>query len=857
MALGHIGHYEVLERIGQGGMGVVFKARDPRVDRLVALKVLPHERASDPELRARLVREARAEASLSHSNIALCFEINEAAFDPPDLLAPGQPGPYPDRALYLAMEFIPGEDLEQVLAGRPLELKRALDLAIQIAEGLEAAHAAGVIHRDLKPGNIRVTPDGRVKILDFGLSRFILPDGTTRDLQTSFQTSEGRILGTVYYLAPECLQGRPLDARSDLFSFGAILYQLVTGRLAFAGDSVMEVLYSVTNVEPPPLARYASDVPAELERIVHKLLAKDPAHRYQSAHEVRTDLASLRDGHRPPAVPPWRVAAWAALALALLGAGWWAWQRFLAPPRSVAVLPFTNATGDPGIGYLGEGISADVLGALARRTRINVSSQSSTRSFRDPQRDLRAIARELGVHAVLDGALRRDPGGIRLDVELVQGRTGFVLWSGQFPCSRDQVQRAEEAIVHGVAGHLGGGPLRGGGGVAHAATPSPSAYDEYLRAGLSLEDPDDPRGADTALERYNLALALDPDFALAWAGRSRALWKIYNRDREPDALRRAEEAADRAVQLAPDLLEARVARAQIYRATSRYTASIAELEQVLRVNPNWDEAHVQLSASYRQAGDLAAAERSLRRAIELRPDYWRSWNALGALLIKRGDYPGARLAFERIVQLEPEKNRGYEQLAALALLEGRYDRALEAYERLPAPVTDGALASNIGTAYFFTGKLPMAESYYRLAVRLEPQNHVWRENLGDLLLRQGRQDEAHESYREAVRLVGEQLRLDPRNGGLLAQRCLYLSKSGDCAAARAALADAARDLPTDDAEVAHTVARSQALCGGRAQALDAVRRAVALGVAGEMLRSEDEFRSLKGDSAFVRLTAPR
>ena len=258
MSLGRLGEYEILERIGQGGMGVVFRARDTRLDRVVALKALSEALAADPESRARLVREARAEASLSHPNIATCFEVGMAAPSPADLLNPGTPGPHAEQISFLAMEFVPGEDLLDLIERGPLRVSRVIELALQIASGLEAAHGSGVVHRDLKPSNVRVTPGGEVKILDFGLARVRTPADRKPGHDTlEYQTSEGRIMGTAPYMSPEQGQGKSVDPRSDLFSFGVLLYQLTTGKLPFTGNSALEVFYATAFEDPAPLARYA------------------------------------------------------------------------------------------------------------------------------------------------------------------------------------------------------------------------------------------------------------------------------------------------------------------------------------------------------------------------------------------------------------------------------------------------------------------------------------------------------------------------------------------------------------------------------------------------------------------------
>ena len=866
--LGRLASYEIVEKLGQGGMGVVFKARDTRLQRFVALKILPESLAGDADARSRLRREARAEASLSHPNIAVCFEIGEAPLEPPDLLGPvSSNGRH--EVLFLAMEYIAGTDLLTDVVTRKRRLPEILDFTLQLASGLEAAHRSGVVHRDLKPGNILVTSDGRIKILDFGLAKIIESTLSPESDTISSESSGGRVLGTVAYMSPEQAMGDPVDHRSDLFSLGVVVYQLVTGRIPFLGKTMMETLRARVRDTPQPMARYAADVPEELERIVRKLLAREVSDRYQSAHEVLTDLRALT-ARDPGGVRKWGdrlirfsrkryrwIAAFGVLALA----SGLALQRTQcsggrSEAMTLAVLPFVNLTGNPGSDHLCKGIAAGVLSDLVSVRNCNVVSQSASFGFEGREQNLEEISRELGAGAVLEGSVQHEGETVRIDVRLVDTATGYALWSGRFERNVDEVYRLQEDIARQVAGIVSGAfPFYGGKWGRGGATDSPAAYDTYLKAGVHLDDADDPRGADLALDLYRQAAALDPGFALAYAGQSKALSKLYDRTHEADFLKRAETAADQAVRLNPDLLEVRVARAQIYRATGRYADAITEMQAVLSVNPNWDEAHLHLAAGYRDAGDLERAGESFRRAIALRPDYWKNWNALGSLLVRKGDYAGAREAFNHIIRLMPGKNRGYEQLAAVEMLEGRFEEALAAYERLPLPVNDGALASNIGTAHFFAGSLDKAEEFYALAVSLEPRNQVCRQNLGDLYSRSGRKSAAASEYRLALHLVEEQLRIDPEDMETGIQRVVFLAKTGECRAASEALKALQPRLPRDDADCAHMMAKALALCGREAEALSALRRAVELGVPARYIREEDEFQNLRKNPDYVSLVS--
>lgn len=838
-------------------MGVVFKGRDSRLDRVVAVKILRDQLARDPEYRTRFLREARAEALLNHTSIATCFDVGEARLHPADLLEPGGPEPHPERVLYLVMEYVPGTDLLELVAGPPLEISRILDIGIQICAGLESAHGAGIIHRDLKSANIRVTTGDRIKIVDFGLSRIerIEPTGGPFDVP-NLSTSRGRVLGSVHYMAPEQGRGRTTDARSDLFSLGVILYQLVTGRLPFTGNSDYEVHNAVSNDVPPPLARYASRVPDELQRIVSKLLEKEVDRRYQSAHEVRTDLERLRRGGGGG--QPWikRVpgpARIAAVALAVALAGWMVWWFLLRPAPGIAVMPFENRTGDPRLDYLGDGMAVNVIGDLVRTARFNVASFTSTRGLDPDRRSASAVSRQLGVGSVVEGALIRESGITYFDVQLTDGRSGFVRWTNRFPYALNDAAHIQQEIVRQVLGRVRPLRLIGADLGAREVARSPSAYDFCLRGAAYLEDPGDPQGPDKALEQYAQAIAADPDFALAWAGESRALWKIWSRDKSEESIRRGEEAANRAIRLNPELLEARLARAQIYRATSRYAESIRELQDVLRVNPSWTEAWIHLAASYREARDMEKAIAAQRQAVELQSGYWRNWSQLGNLFFNLARYDDAAAAYQEVIRLIPEKNLGYELLAAVESKRGNSSAALVLYQRLPSPVASGTLASNIGTAYYYEGKFDQARRYYLQAIDLEPRNANTRASLGDWYAREGKADSARAEYARAAEVIDAQLHVDPRNVKLRLDRALLEAKLGQCDASRATLEDVSSQVSPTDAEQALRIAKAKAVCREDAGAIAEIRRALKLGAAFLFVQQQDEFRALARDPTFVVL----
>jgi len=649
-------------------------------------------------------------------------------------------------------------------------------------------------------------------------------------------------------MSPEQTRGRTIDPRSDLFSLGTIIYVLVTGRPPFTGATCSEVGDAIRHAEPPPMARYANGVSDELERIVRKLHAKDPDDRYQSAHEVRTDIARLQEGwHRRRHVLR---AVLLTLCAALVSvASWMAWRAWM-PPTAVAVVPFVNQTGDPRLDYLGDGLAVNLNGTLIRGSHLSVAGASAVKGISLENRTPKYLAHELGVDAALTGSLNKHDGQLSLDLELLKCPKGFVIWAESYDydvvASGDVERQIVRDVVYRLSGPFGGGKL---------PKPKPvvsSAYDRYLRARAALDDPDDA-APERALADLEQALAQDPDFALAWACRSLALWKIWNRDHTDASLRLAEEAADRAVQLNPELLEARLARAQVYRATSRYADAISELSDVLRVNPNWDEAELQLGATYREAGIISKAELHFWHATQVRPGFWRNWNSLGDLRFQQlGDYVGAREAYRKVIDLAPERNIGYTRLAALETAAGQYPAAIELYDRLPKPVEDGATLSNMGIAYLFTHRLEDSRRYFGRAVQVMPRDIDLWINLGDLHTRAGRPDSAQVCYENALQLADDQLHVDPRNRKLRVERIQCLAKVGHCDEVHAAFAARADTLPSGSADLTHRLAKAYALCGSRAEALAAARKAAEMGISPTLLRDEDEFAALKSQPAFPK-----
>jgi serine/threonine protein kinase/Flp pilus assembly protein TadD len=646
-----LSHYRILSRLGAGGMGEVYLAEDTQLGRKVAIKSLPNVAAADAQARKRLIREAQAAAKLDHPNICSIYEVVSD-----------------DDRSFIVMQYVEGETLAKRIAHKPLELPEALDTALQLADAIAEAHSRGIIHRDIKPQNIMITARGQAKMLDFGLAKVVRESvSTTSEAETcSLLTDPGMIIGTVPYMSPEQLRGEPVDERSDLFSFGSVLYEMVTGRNPFGAESAVATISAILTLEPAPLARYAHDVPSELQRILHKTLEKDRDERYQSAGDLLVDLKNLkRDtesftrvivtepvaGKRRSNVHRWALvmAALVAAALLVTGAYLLGFRPNIVdrPIDSVAVLPLANGSGDANAEYLSDGITENIINRLSQLPQLRVMARTTVFRYKGLEVDPQTAGRDLSVRAVVTGRVRRVGDSLEIQAELVDVSNGSQLWGQKYNRKLIDILAVQDEIASQISEKL---RLKLGdqdkARLAKRYTDNPRAYELYLKGRYHLTKWTE-QDFKTGLEYLKQAIAVEPRYALAYSGLAEA-YSISPLTSPRESLRDAKQAANTALEIDETLAEAH--------------ASLAVVEMYL----DWD---------------WSGAEREFKRALELNPGntsahQWYAWY-LG--LMGRFDESIAEL--KRAEQLDPMSPNIAGALGGSSFWARKYDRAIEHYQR--------------------------------------------------------------------------------------------------------------------------------------------------------------------------------
>jgi len=791
-----LGPYVVLDLIGAGGMGEVYRARDTRLDRLVAIKVLPHWLPSDPTRRQRFEREARAISALQHPNICTLYDAGS------------------DNGIdFLALELLEGETLaERLLKGR-LPLDQALRAAAEVADALDTAHRRGIIHRDLKPGNIFITRRGDCKILDFGLAKFDerksrsgippLPVDAPDVLSTP-----GVAMGTVAYMSPEQARGEELDARTDIFSLGAVLYEMATGEPAFPGKTPAVVFKAILDNAPPLPTHIDPSLPGRIDEIAEKALQKNRGARYQNASDMHTELRELQSGYvaasghgtEKDAVAPPRFNSitprnvWLAAAILILLCfssfvipgyrhrivDWWSHSP-VPEKKLLAVLPFTAVNTESETEAFAKGL-AETLTSHLTRLPDNHSLQviPASQLLESRVNGMGQARREFGINLALEGSVERAGNQVRVTYHLVdaikghqlRGDTITVAWSDPFALE----DRIAEGVTRDLQIELA--PKDKASSSPHQYT-EPAAYDYYLQGRGYLQDFLRPESLQSAITVFNHAIELDGRYAPAYAGLGQAYWFQFEANREQTWATKARMVCEKAVAIDEQSSEAHQCLGMIYQGTGQYQLAMEQFQRALSLEPTSDEAIRGLASAYSSISKTAQAEETYRQAINLRPGYWRGYNMLGAFYFDQTRYAEAAKMFQQVIGLAPDNYRGYSNLGGVYLNEARYSEAIPLFQRALEIQPSAEAYSNLGATYFFLRNFVESARAFTQAVKLNDHNYEMWGNLADAEVRiPGRKSESAADYKTAISLAEQELKINPRDTRVLGDLAEYHSMLG-------------------------------------------------------------------------------
>jgi eukaryotic-like serine/threonine-protein kinase len=765
MALDRIGHYLLVERIGAGGMGEVYRAHDERLDREVAIKILPSNVQDDLQARDRLLAEARSASQLNHSNICTIYEVNQEG-----------------RIAFIAMEYVAGRSLSTIIPSNGLPTEQVIRYGTQIAEALAHAHQRRIVHRDLKPANVTVTPTGIAKVLDFGLALRLLPEEVEAATISKMQLGESDALaGTLPYMAPEQIECGVVDARSDLWALGILMYEMASGRLPFSGRSGFALTSAILRDPPPPLP---DSVPAGLAGVIRKCLLKDPAARYQNAGEVRSALEALesttasraalrvsqaRKGSRTARLAAVLLGlALASVILFTLNIGGLR-ERFLHPPkapviRSLAVLPLTNLA-DPSQEFFADGMTAELIREVSKIAELRVVSRTSAMSYKEAHKPLPQVARELGVNALLEGSVARSGDRVRIAVSLYDGASERELWSGTFDRDLKDVLALEDEVAHAVALQI---RLKLASWPGTRVSINPVAYDLYLKGRYAL-DQGSPDNLNLAFVYFRQGIEKDPQYASLYAGLADAYGRLpfYTDTRPSEAFPKAKEAAAKALQLEPTLAEAHASMAYVlnYYDWDRFGAE-QEFKRALELDPNDAAARHVYGRFLASMGRVGEAQAELSRAQELDPLSLGIQSNVGMISYFARQYGDALKQLQKVLNLDPKfpvpywgMGMCYEQLKKYPEAHAQFQKGIELSGR------DSNGIASLAHAYGLAGERVEAQKILsELSARAKTE-YVSSYQFAVIYLGLGQNERAiaalEEAYNERSTLLGY-VKMDPR-----------------------------------------------------------------------------------------------
>ncbi len=796
-----IGRFAIQELLGKGGMGEVYRASDLRLKRQVALKrIAPHLRG-DKRSRERLWKEAEWASRLSDPHIAAVHDVIEE-----------------ENELFIVMEYVEGRTLRRRLA-EPISVLEFLPIATECALALAAAHNAGIVHHDIKPENIMLTTSGQVKVLDFGVAKNLPSRPETSTLST---LTCAEFAGTLNYMAPEAVREEESDSRADIFSLGIVFYEAIAGSNPFRAKSFLETSDRILHYDQLPLCELNPKLPAEFDRIVGKMLAKDPAQRYSTAADLAIDLRALERSltesgvriiRQLPVARRRRAMPWVALILAaafLVAMAVYTpsrqqlkiWLGMSPIPRTkqVAVLPLSVVGGDAQAAAFGAGLTETLTAKLTQLTgdpSLQVVPATEIRGKHVSTVD--DARKEFGVNLVLEGSLHKSGQQVRVNYILVDARTRRQLRAESLTFAAMDSFAAEDAVVNGAIQMLELEILgRQRKALESHGTQVAGAYDYYLQGRGYLQNYDRVENLDSAVQVFERALAIDPDYALAYAGLGDAYWKKYRSNKEPSWIEKSRQACLQASRLDSKLSSAHSCLGTLSAGTGSYQEAAREFERAVETEPTNDDAFRGLAGAYERLGKPEEAENTYRRAIELRPHYWAGYNWLGAFYYRHVRIREAAEMFNQVVALAPDSFLGYSNLGATYVEQAHYADAIKVLEQSIAIRPSDYGYTNLGNAYFFLRRYEEADQAYQQAIELAEKDSLLWWNLGDgYYWTPGKRTQSVAAYRQGINIAEEELRVNPNNSYSYGVLAICRAMLGEKKLALDALGSGLRLSPAD------------------------------------------------------------
>ena len=852
-----VGRFAIRGQLGVGGMGQVYLADDQMLKRAVAIKRMAPKWQFEERDRERFLKEAQRASALNHPNIAAIYDVLE---DKGEIL--------------LVMEYIEGVTLRQRMT-EPISIEEFLDVAIQCTEGLGAAHERRIVHSDIKPENIMLTPAKRVKILDFGVAKRLAHSDPNEATET-LASMTASLSGTPAYMAPEVLMQKPYDGRADLFSLGLVFYEMLGGPQPFRSDNFAGTVARVLHADVPPLSEINRKVPAPLPGLVARMLMKDPQARYASATAVLADLRTIQHGGTPVAkqmvkrTRAERTIQWviATIVIAALLIAYrpmrrlWKYQgkntvataQALPQTEILAVLPFPAIDGNPKLTALGQGLVETVSAKLGRLTEDRALEVIPARNLQERSATTLADARrQFGANLGLFVTLEESGELIRVSYSLRDAESGRVVGGDSMTVPAGDAFAVEDDVAQGTvkALQLKLRPEEQAALNVHG-TDHAAAYKYYLQARGYLLDYVKTENVENAIVMVREALKLDPNFGMAKAALGEAYWRMYWLSKQNQWTELAKRECDSAVKLGNAGAAGHACLGLVNDGTGHYREAAAEFQRAIDLEPTNEDAYIGLALAFEHRGAINEAEKAYQRAIDSHPNSRYSYNSLGTFYLRRNEYEKALHMFQKVIELAPEGYGAYVNLGATYSNMGRYAEAIEPLKRSIVIRSSYSAYVNLGTAYFGLNKFADAVAAYEEAIKLNPRQYVTWGNLADARYYSGQKKEAMPAYRKAVQLASEELKVNPHDPDVLSSIASYYSVLGDREHALLYL-EQALEYGYNDKDVLLDAASVHNNLGQTGLAVEWLGKAVLAGYPASKIRDNPEFRNLQNNPGYQQL----